>query len=119
MKHLFLAVIATGLIFATGCKKNEDTIPIKTMDWILIQKDLTQNGMTGNLYQDPINPKNQLFEVTSFDRAVGGANWTGTYSAEPKRIFINDEWVTVMEYSCNGDPHDCLIDDRTIIHETK
>ncbi len=97
MKRLFLAVIATGLIFAAGCKKQEDPLQQansswKTNDWVLVKAGISLQGTSCDLYRNAKTGQ-EVYEAQSQSRAF-------TYDYN----YWTDAWG---KYHCSGDGNEC------------
>ncbi len=98
MKHLFLAVIATGLIFSTSCKKIEEQ-PMqqtdstwKTSDWILVKSGVNVQGTSCDLYKN-VKTGQEVYEAQFLSRAF-------TYNL--------NYWVDEFgAYHCSGAGNEC------------
>ena len=123
MKQLFWAIVATGLIFATSCKK-EEVRPIGTttstefneQDWILLQKNYKEDGMVGDLLQSKYDKNQTLFNVREMStRALPGL--VGTYSKKIIHPDPLDPTILAVVHICDGKPTDCYFDSNgNLVH---
>ena len=103
MKHLFLAIIATGLIFATSCKKKEAPMQAtnsswKTSDWVLIKTGVNIEGTTCDLYRNTKTGQ-EVCEAVEKSRAItyDYDYWVDSFGVSHCKFSGNECWTGTID----------------------